>query len=241
MSLPINPLPSIVASLATIPDSYAGIYDPCRTLINEHRPVCTYQADLYGKYLDVTDNPDVWFPLPDTGAIAYATKNLTLTTAVGAVSAVRAVINTNSYPITANMLECTFKLSGSVVGIGGIRYTAIGFGSAFSTFPSVERAAFYIPYNGASYVGYRSSGVALTACPLGRNLQAGDICTVRLDRQKGSANIDIVRFYVNGTLQYETTAIPQTNCYCGIGVYGDADVTTARSVSIDYFGFRYVP
>jgi len=218
----------------------AGIYD-CRTILNEHRPVCTYKAELYGKYLDVTDNPDVWFPLADAGTIAYASKNLTLTTALNAATETRAVINTYAYPITANFIEATCKFVSRVNGAGGVRYSVFGLASAFSAFPATERAIFYADSDGVSFIGYRGGSVALTTLPLGRNIQAGDICTVRLDRVEGSANIDIARFYVNGKKQYETAAIPQANCYAGIGVYCDASVTAARALTVDYFGFEYVP
>ncbi|MDO9573464.1 MAG: hypothetical protein Q7I94_00610, partial [Candidatus Contubernalis sp.] len=104
----------------------AGIYD-CRTILNEHRPVCTYRADLYGKYLDVTDNPDVWFPIADAGTIAYLSKNLTLTTSAAAATETRAVINTYAYPITGNFLECSAKFVSRVNGAGGVRYSVFGF------------------------------------------------------------------------------------------------------------------
>jgi len=223
------------------PDGVAGIY-ACKTILNEHRPVCTYQAHFYGKYLDVTDNPDVWFPLPDNGTITYSAKNLTMATAgLTLASATRAVINTYAYPIAGNFISASFKLVNFATGAGGVRNTALGFGSAFSAFPSTERAIFYIDSAGNSYIGYRGGSIALSACPIARNLLAGDIITVRLDRVEGSANIDIARFYVNGAKQYETAAIPQANCYCGLGVYCDASVTTARQIVIDYFGFEYVP
>jgi hypothetical protein len=244
MSIPIIPDNSFDITTVrnqNVSGGVAGIYNPCRTILNEHTPVCRYEAFLYGKYLDVTDNPDVWFPLPDTGSIAYLSKNLTLTTAVGVISAVRVVLNTYAYPITSNFIEVTTKIVSSVAGVGGSRTSYIGFASAFSAPPITERACFLINAPGLSFIGYRGGSIALTACPLGRDLATGDICTVRLDRQEGSANIDIARFYVNGQKQYETTAIPQANCYAGIGVYGDASVTTARKLTIDYFGFRYVP
>lgn len=218
----------------------AGLY-ACKTILNEHRPVCTYQVDLYGKHLNVTDNPDVWYPLADVGSISYASRSLTLTTAANQATRTRVVINSTAYPITANFLEATIKVTNHANGTGGNRYTAFGFASAFSSFPSTERAIFYRGANNLTYIGYRGGSVAVASLPIGREIATGDILTVRLDRVEGSANIDIARFYINGEKQYETTAIPKVNCYCGIGVYCDADVSTVRSVSIDYFGFRYVP
>lgn len=223
------------------PSGVAGLY-ACKTILNEHRPVCSYEASLYGKYLDVTNNPDVWFPLAGAGTITYSAKNLTLASRVGAATATRAVINTYAYPIAGNFIECTCKFVTGAVGSGGtLRKRAFGFASAFSAFPATERAIFYSDEAGNTYIGYRGGQVALSTLPLGRNLQAGDIATVRLDREEGDSNISISRFYVNGQKQYETANIPQANIYSGIGVYSSADTTTLNSLKIDYFGFKYVP
>jgi len=221
--------------------SYAEIYYPCLTLKNKHRPVCSYHAEFFGKYLDGADNPDVWYHLADVGTIAYASRNLTMTTATAEATETRAVINTTAYNIAANFLEATFKLVSSTTGAGGTRNTFFGFASALSAYPATERAGFQIDSSGDTYLVYRGGSVALSSLSLGRNLAAGDVFTVRLDRQNGSANIDIIEWYVNGQRQYTSLDIPQANCYAGLGVYCDASCSTARAVSIDYFGFTYVP
>ena len=51
----------------------AGIYNPCKTILNEHRPVCTKEYHLTGKYLDGNDNPDVWFPIVGAASDASIT------------------------------------------------------------------------------------------------------------------------------------------------------------------------
>ena len=222
----------------------AGLYS-CKTILNEHRPVCTKEYHLTGKYLDGADNPDVWFPIPGSGGgtVVYGSRFLTLTSGTGATSATRCVIDQVKFPIAGNFIEVTCKIGASVNGAGGARNIAIGFASAFSSMPSYsgEKAIFHISLAGLTYIACKSVSVALTSCPIGRNLQSGDICTVRLDRQEGSANIDIARYYVNGQKQYETTSIPTENCYAGIGVFSDADTTTAASIAIDYFGCKFVP
>jgi len=219
----------------------AGLY-ACKTILNEHRPVCTKEYHLTGKYLDGADNPDVWFPIPGAGGgtVVYASRFLTLTSGTGTVSASRCVIDQAKFPITGNFIEVTCKIGAMVGGAGGIRRCAIGFQSVFSSYVWSDRASFF-SYNGSWRIGYPGQDVLLTALPLGRDLVSGDICTVRLDRQEGSSNIDIARFYVNGQKQYETTGIPTEDCYAGIGVFSDADTTTAASIAIDYFGVKYVP
>jgi len=223
------------------PSGIAGLY-ACKTILNEHRPVCSYEASLYGKYLDVTDNPDVWFPLAGAGTITYSTRNLTLASVAGTATNTRAVINTTAYPIAGNFLECTCKFVLGSVGSGGtVRKRAFGFASAFSGFPATERAIYYTDEAGNSYIGFRGGQVALSGLPIGRNFAAGDIATVRLDREEGDANISIARFYINGQKQYETANIPQVNVYSGIGVYTSAGTATLTRLKIDYFGFKYVP
>ena len=84
--------------------------------------------------------------------------------------------------------------------------------------------------------------MVISQTPLGRNLLQGDIVTLRLDRQEGSANIDIGRVYVNGQKIYETNVIPTVNVYAGIGVFAsNALVDIGAQLGIKYFGVRYVP
>lgn len=220
----------------------AGLYS-CKTILNEHRPVCTKEYHLTGKYLDGADNPDVWFPIPGAGGgtVVYDDRFLTLTSGTGAVSASRCVIDQAKFPITGNFAEVTCKIGTVVDGAGGTRRISIGFQPAFSAFDVDNRATFYKDANDIWYVGYYKNYKSLISLPLGRSLQSGDVLTVRLDRQEGSANIDIARFYVNGQKQYETALIPVVDCYAGIGVFSDADTTTASSIAIDYFGVKFVP
>lgn len=222
------------------PSGIAGLY-ACKTLLNEHRPVCSKEYHLTGKYLDGTDNPDVWFPIAaGTGSVVYSTRYLTITSSTGGSAANRAVIDQTVFPITGNFEEVTCRIGAVVAGTGGTRNIAIGFQSAFSSFQSANRATFY--HNGTAwYIGYNGGSQLVSSLPLGRDLASGDIVTVRLDRQEGSANIDYVRFYVNGQKQYETSGIPGANCYAGIGVFNDASTTVAMSIAIDYFGCKYVP
>lgn len=225
------------------PDGTAGIYT-CKTILNEHRPVCTKEYHLTGKYLDGADNPDVWFPIPGAGGgtIVYSNRFLTLTSGTGAVSATRCVIDQTKFPITGNFIEVTCRIGNVVNGVGGGRFISCGFQTAFSSMSPLDSSrAIFASYNGTWIIGGKGTSLSLTDCPIGRNLQSGDVITVRLDRREGSPNIDIARFYINGQKQYETTDIPTQDCYAGIGVFTDANTTTATSIAIDYFGVKFVP
>jgi hypothetical protein len=223
----------------------AGIYD-CRTILNEHRPVCTKEYHLVGKYLFGADNPDVWYPIAGAGGggVVYNNRYLTLTSGTGEVSATRCVIDQGRFPIAANFIEVTCRIGATVNGAGGTnRLISFGFQPAFTRYygTNESRAVFIRNSIGEWWVGGKKNSVLISNLPLGRNLAEGDICTVRLDRREGSPNIDIVRFYVNGQKQYETLNIPTENCYAGIGVFCDDACTTATSIAIDYFGVKYVP
>lgn len=240
----ITPLSFDINTVRNQPDGVAGIY-ACKTLLNEHRPVCTKEYHLTGKYLDGADNPDVWFPIPGAGegTVVYSNRYLTLRSGTAWTSATRCVIDQTKFPITGNFIEVTCRIGATELGEGGSRLIAFGFQPSFSKYYGTgeNRATFRRIATGAWIVGGNDYGVLLTSCPLGRNLAPGDICTLRLDRQEGSANIDIARFYVNGQKQYETESIPTEDCYAGIGVFADEYVTTAASIAIDYFGVKYVP
>jgi hypothetical protein len=227
------------------PDGTAGLYT-CKTILNEHRPVCTKEYHLVGKYLDGADNPDVWFPIPGAGdgTVVYSDRFLTLTSGTGQTSATRCVIDQTKFPITGNFAEVTVRIGTTVNGAGGTgRKIAFGFQPAFSRYysSSESRATFLRTETGDWAVGEKGSTTPMLSLPIRRNLVPGDICTVRLDRREGSPNIDIARFYVNGQKQYETLNIPSEDCYAGIGAFVEGAATTATSISIDYFGCKFVP
>ncbi|MDD3041167.1 hypothetical protein [Bacteroides sp.] len=236
----LNPAQVTALIARNEPDGVAGLY-ACKTILNEHRPACTKEYHLTGKYLDGADNPDVWYPIAaGTGSVVYATRYLTITSSTGASAGNRAVIDQTKFPIAGNFIEVTCKIGSVVEGAGGNRYIDIGFSNSFASHGNT-RANFFCTAANYWVIGYVGGTIALTACPLGRMLQAGDIVSVRLDRQEGSSDIDIARFYVNGQKQFETVSIPTVDVYAGIGVYNDASTTDAMSFSTDYFGVRYVP
>lgn len=224
----------------------AAIYNPCKTLYNEHRPVCTKEYHLVGKYLDGADNPDVWFPIKGAGtgaSVTYLNRELKINCGTGLVSASRCVIDQTKFPITGNFLEVTCEIGSFDVGEGGDRRAVIGFQPAFSQFygGSTDRAVL-VQDGSVWYFGGRTATKLTTECPIGRNIQTGDIVTVRLDRQEGSSNIDIARFYVNGQKQWETLGVPTENVYAGVGVFAlTSYVDIGMQLGIKYFGVRYVP
>jgi hypothetical protein len=224
------------------PDGTAGIYS-CKTILNEHRPVCTKEYHLVGNQLDRNNDPDVWYHIDGAGGgtTAYSNRFLTISSGTGTTSVTRCVIDQTKFPINGNFIEVTVRIGNIVIGVGGSRTIWFGFASAFSSVPATERAMYWIGGSGSSFVGARGNPLALTNSPLGRDLAPGDVCTVRLGRQEGSPDIDIVRFYVNGQKVYETLDIPTVDCYAGIGVFSNVDTTTPMSIAIDYFGVKFIP
>jgi hypothetical protein len=228
------------------PDGTAGIYT-CKTILNEHRPVCTKEYHLVGNQLDAQYNPDVWHHINGAGdgSTSYSNRFLTLTSGTGTTSATRCVIDQTRFPISGNFIEVTCRIGAIASGAGGTRYISLGFQPAFNAMAGTnsDRAVFYYRWTATSKwnIGTKGEDIALNTLPIGRELQTGDVVTVRLDRQEGSANIDIARFYVNGQKVYETLNIPTVDCYAGIGVFTNEYTTTPMSISIDYFGVKFVP
>jgi len=224
----------------------AAIYNPCKTIFNEHRPVCTKEYHFVGKYLDGADNPDVWFPIKGEGtgaSVAYLARELKINCGSGMVSASRCVIDQTKFPITGNFLEVTAEIGSLDVGEGGSRRAAIGFQPAFTQYygDNTDRATIVHDSAGWYFCG-RTGTKSTTACPIARQLQPGDIATIRLDRQEGSSDIDIARFYVNGQKQWETLGVPTENVYAGVGVFAtNSLVDVGMQLGIKYFGVRYVP
>lgn len=224
------------------PGGTAGLYD-CKTILNEHRPVCTKEYHLVGNQLDRQYDPVVWHHINGAGggSTSYSNRFLTLSSGTLEPSATRCVIDQTKFPITGNFIEVTLRIGNFDLGAGGSRNICFGFASAFSSVPASERAMYWIGGSGTSFAGARGTVLVLTNSPLGRNLQPGDICTVRLGRQEGSPDIDIARFYVNGQKVYETVNIPTEDVYAGIGVFSDQYTTSPVSINIDYFGVKFVP
>jgi hypothetical protein len=224
----------------------AAIYNPCKTIFNEHRPVCTKEYHLVGKYLDGADNPDVWFPIKGDGvgaSVAYLARELKLNCGTGTVSASRCVIDQTKFPISSNFLEVTAEIGSFDVGNGGARRAAIGFQPAFSEYfgGGSDRATVVHDSAGWNFCG-RTEFIKAANCPIGRDLQTGDIVTIRLDRQEGSSDIDIARFYINGQKQWETLGVPTADVYAGVGVFAtNSLVDVGMQLGIKYFGVRYVP
>jgi len=172
----------------------AAIYNPCKTIFNEHRPVCTKEYHLTGKYLDGADNPDVWYPIKGAGtgaSVAYLDRELKLNCGSGMISASRCVIDQTKFPIQGNFLEVTCEIGSFDVGEGGARRAAIGFQPAFSGYSGTnsDRATIVHDSSGWNFCG-RTEFIKTIDCPIARELQTGDIVTIRLDRQEGSSDID---------------------------------------------------
>lgn len=224
------------------PDGTAGIY-ACKTLLNEHRPVCTKELHIMGQSLGVSAfiDSDNWSIIDGGGAHTYAAKKLTLKTTPSVACATRAVhpvpasISSNFMEVTVSIDSFTPADAGSIV---------IGFFNSGTGDYTTQRSIFRIKPDGHTYIYTAGASAqtehALASLPLGRDLLSDDIVTVRLDRVEGSSNIDIVRFYVNGQKQYESLVIPTANCYAGIGCYTPDTSLTLSSLAINYFGYRRV-
>lgn len=214
-------------------------------ILPNHTSECLQEIHIYGKQLfteGFIDN-DIWEILASSpSSSAYASRVLTLKSGTGAITACRAVMPF-THAITDHFLEVTFSYAGYVNGVGGTRNTFLGFAQSLATFPTAQAIGFTRDNtNDICYVTFGNttlSTVALTTLPIARNLQATDVITVRLETSEAGSAINTAKFFVNGVLQYTTSAIPTTSIYAGCGVYnGDADVSTQAELAINYFSFK---
>ena len=222
-----------------------GGIDSSKVLLSEHRGVCLQEFSINGQQLQVTGfrDVDMWTLLTTTPASnSYSNRTLLIKSGAGAITAARAVVP-YTHAINSKLLEATFGYSGHVNGEGGTRRNFLGFASSFAAFPDIQRVGFSRDNtNDISYIvygGLTGLSVRVDTLPIGRNLQATDILTVRLETTEAGSSINIARFYVNGVKQFETTSIPTIPVYVGCGVYNiDAAVTVDSEMSINYFGFK---
>lgn len=222
-----------------ITNGVAGIYNPCKTLVDEHIPACVVHYEFFGSVLNGSYNPDSWYPINGNGSVSYSSRVLSYSTLTGVSASARTVIDQETFSMSGNYLSFTVKIDSMTTGAGGTRNTAIGFQPAFSSFYSTNRATFFQDSSGNWYCGYTGGSTLVSSLSIGRNLQSGDVIEVRLCRVEGSSNIDKVCFYVNNAKQLEmgSAYIPTSSCYAGIGVYGDTSVTTARTLGVKYVAF----
>ena len=252
MSNPINTylvlkpqIEDVEDTVDAIPDEYAGI-DSDGLIKNIHRPVCTYDVTLFGELLDGTWDSSVWYHIEDSGSITYDNRELTFTAPALTATNSRAVLNQTRFPIDGNFLELTCRVCNIGKGsLSSLKHLYIGFCPSFATAPASSvsggRAVFILYGDVSSLIGYTGGAVSLEDLPLGRKLESGDLVTVRLDRKDNSSNINVVRFYVNGQLQYETENIPTGDVYAAIAFYTNTQLTTPQEYCVDYLNVKYVP
>ena len=226
------------------PNGTAGL-DANKIMLNENRPLCTKVCQYYGQRLDPAYDPDVWVcTTGGNGSMVYSNRHLIITGATGQAAANRAVIDNETFPITSKFLEITATIGSSTSGDGGARTCAIGFMTSFNSLQNLDRSIFFLE-GGTWKVGYFAGTKNFSECPIGRNLQAGDTVTVRLDCSGGGTSIDTAKFFVNGMLQFDTTGqtnpVPRSAVYGGFGVFSNDAVVEAQSVSVSYFSLRYIP
>ncbi|MCK9328220.1 MAG: hypothetical protein M0P69_22175, partial [Bacteroidales bacterium] len=105
----------------------AGIYNPCKTLVDEHIPSCVVHYEFFGSVLDGSYNPDSWYPINGNGSVSYNSRVLSYSTLTGVSASARTVIDQETFSMSRNYLSFTVKIDSMATGAGGTRNTAIGF------------------------------------------------------------------------------------------------------------------
>lgn len=234
----------------------AGLY-ACKTILNEHRPVCTGVLDLTTGMLNPSTDANRWTAVPNTTNVTYSGGELTVAATTGA-GTIRRLIYPRQLPYDGNFLEISMEITDITLGEGLGQSQEVNFGFA----DSFADRLYSSPINCVGFRHYIDDNeilsnrtrlllrnpadgllesVYLDELEYNANIVTGDIITVRLGRNESSADIDKARFYVNGTLVYECDAVFTGDMYPGIQVYNSPAASVAGSISTRYVGIRWVP
>jgi len=156
-----------------------------------------------------------------------------------------------AFPSGENLYEVNALVHSVTVGTGN-GYLFAGMAQGLATFdPTASQnwAGFYVTEDGISKCGIDCSGyqkIYTVSSALGRNVQAGDMLTVRLFRLEGSIDIDSVSFYVNGQRLFTMRGtalsyIPDVAMYPGFGAYARGLLSAEFSMEIRASTIRYMP
>jgi hypothetical protein len=156
-----------------------------------------------------------------------------------------------AFPNGENMYEVNTLIHSVTVGTGsGFLFAGMAESLAsFNPATSQNWAGFYVTEDGVSKCGIDCVGyqkIYTVSSVLGRNIQAGDMLTVRLFRLEGSIDIDSVSFYVNGQRLFTMRGtalsyIPDVGMYpgflaCAIGALSAEFRMEVRDCTV-----RYIP
>jgi len=136
-----------------------------------------------------------------------------------------------AYTLSARALVSNFIYQNLVAGTSTNKQIMIGLKLDFSSLNGLDVAAFVQQFD-ASWAIMTGNGVNLTNTAIGAP-PAGAILSIE-------ATSSGVKYYVNGVLVCTHTAYISTEgLYIGIAVQSqDASAGTARTISLDYFGFK---
>ena len=243
----LNSFEDIVCRNKALNRSVAGLYAG-QTLLHENHPAGVESYNFHHVYSKLGSAGDV----AGAGEFSNQTNPYRMRVISGTTAGDRArVFVPYAFPSGENLYEVNALVHSVTVGTGN-GYLFAGMAQGLATFdPTASQnwAGFYVTEDGISKCGIDCSGyqkIYTVSSALGRNVQAGDMLTVRLFRLEGSIDIDSVSFYVNGQRLFTMRGtalsyIPDVAMCPGFGAYAIGALSAEFRMDIRDCTVRYIP
>lgn len=212
------------------------------TIYGIHLPPC---FTAYGAAFCDSDH-NITGQTSGNGTYAYSADPIDITLKSGITIEGRArYCGRRSYDYDSYLLEFGVDFAAAVNGVGGMRYSIIGFSNNISTFPEDHMAVFMQNTDGTWQVRTESAtGDTHTtvATVFGRDPVAGDQLTVRIGKTNRDSIVRYANYYINGILiAQHLTTLPAANLQPIAAVYAyTAGVTTERELTISGYHFIHM-
>ena len=243
----LNSFEDIVCRNKALNRSVAGLY-ACQTLLHENHPA---GIESYNFHQIHSTLGNMGAKL-GAGGYSNQTSPYSMRVISGATAGDGArVIVPYAFPSGGNLYEVSVLVHSVTVGTGN-GYLFAGMAQGLNIFDPTQFqnwAGFYVTEDGISKCGIDCWGyqkIYTVSSALGRNVQAGDMLTVRLFRLEGSIDIDSVSFYVNGQRLFTMRGtalsyIPDAAMYPGFGAYARGLLSAEFAMTIRDCTVRYIP
>lgn len=225
-------------------DIFAEIYS-CETMKHKHIPpmerYCFNRPSSSNGGFAIADGDGVY-------SDASSPYSMHMQSGATAGSDARVVIP-YAFPYNGNFLDMSVVLHDYSIGTGDLRiFIGLTESGSDGTLGSKSQIVFYRSVASFVWRWYVSDGVSsytgdVGATSLGRDLQDGDLLTVRLYRLD-SSNVDSWAFYVNGLrIAYgeNSDVVPASNLYPVVGAYCQANSSVQATLQVRTFCFDYIP
>lgn len=190
---------------------------------------------LCGSLINPATEPNFWGTAGNAGTSTYNAGELTLSSVATGSSE---IVASHRQPIqTSQKYVCyTAKITKIVKGTGQYRYLILGFANNLNSSPAAERACFMFE-NDIWYCSYYDGSKPMLSLPYGKELQAGDVVNVVIDRTHETYNSDVILYYVNNELIYVNEKVPTVDVFARMSVHVSYG-TSSCQIASDYISIE---